>query len=490
MASVIPSLGFAVGELATSKSAPYTGFVGSTQRQPTDPIFLTQLRIRGLVIGSNYAVYDNTSTLITSGEFLADPTNYDDQPAYTESDTVSAYGMYYAYKYKNVSFLLTRVSSLIYLGLDTNTNTTLSRTAAAALTGISLDAGTKKITVTSTHSWSDVYDYAQYWQSLPANVATLKDGEILSTVLGNNYNLLSTWQLVLEAEVTGGVNFVGDVVINAVFNLTGFNVTGTVFFDAPGTYSWTNMTVDEVDTIAGETVTINPTNSTITLNSDPANITINAPSVDLTVNSDQSASQIVVYTTNTQSALSTVLSGTQLTYTHSNETVDITVHKDGYIPYRQTALALSGSLTVNVSLVASREYDSGHGLTYTTDASIYDNFNYITGITQANPAVVTYSGADNFNNNDIISIQDVVGMTEINGKRYTVANVDTGANTFELSGINSTGYTAYSSAGVALSGLSVPTFGPSGRGVFSLLLEEFRTRAALDNLPFPIEMDG
>ena len=219
-------------------------------------------------------------------------------------------------------------------------------------------------------------------------------------------------------------------------------------------------------------------------------LTISAPTDDLTVNVDQSASQIVVYTTNTQTALSTVASGTQLVYTHSSQTVDITVHKDGYIPYRQTALALSGDVTVNVSLVASREYDSGHGLTYTTDASIYDNFNYITGITQANPAVVTYSGADNFNNNDIISIQDVVGMTEINGKRYTVANVDTVANTFELSGINSTGYTAYSSAGVALSGLSVPTFGPSGRGVFSLLLEEFRTRAALDNLPFPIEMDG
>ena len=268
----------------------------------------------------------------------------------------------------------------------------------------------------------------------------------------------------------------------ATWSLSGATVTGgTGSYDIE--YTGTGSLTIECD--AGSGFSTGRTTAT-----GGGSITISAPTFDLVVNSDQSASQIVVYTTNTQTALSTVASGTQLTYTHSSETVDITVHKDGFIPYRQTALALSGNITVNVTLVASREYDSGHGLTYTTDASIYDNFNYITSISQANPAVVIYSGADNFNNNDIISIQDVVGMTEINGKRYTVANVDTGANTFELSGINSTGYTAYSSGGVALSGLSVPTFGPSGRAVFSLLLEEFRTRAALDNLPFPIEMDG
>lgn len=370
MASVIPSLGFAHAELSTSKSAPYVGFVGSTQRQPTDPIFLTQLRIRGLVIGSNYAVYDNTSTLITSGEFLTDPTNYNDQPAYTESDTVSAYGMYYAYKYKNVTFLLTRVSSLIYLGLDANTNTTLSRTAAAALTGISLDAGTKKITVTSTHSWSDVYDYAQYWQSLPANVATLKDGEILSTVLGTQYTLLSTWQLVLEAEVTGGVDFVGDVVINAVFNLTGFNVTGTVFFDFPGTYSWTNMLVDEVDTIAGETVTINPTNTTITLNSDPANITINAPPTTFTLTSSETGTLLQIFDTATQTVIDST-TGTSLVYNYTGTpTYDAVAQKAGFLPQRVTGQLMDGTnKSVTFTMVEDFIYDNTHTLLYTTDLS-------------------------------------------------------------------------------------------------------------------------
>lgn len=71
----------------------------------------------------------------------------------------------------------------------------------------------------------------------------------------------------------------------------------------------------------------------------------------------------------------------------------------------------------------------------------------ITGVTRANPAVVTYSGADNFSNGDSVFIDDVVGMTELNGNEYIVANVNTGANTFELQGTDSSAFTAYSSGG-------------------------------------------
>lgn len=71
----------------------------------------------------------------------------------------------------------------------------------------------------------------------------------------------------------------------------------------------------------------------------------------------------------------------------------------------------------------------------------------ITGITKANPAVVTYSGSDTYANGDRVWITGVLGMTEVNNREFTVANVNAGANTFELSGINSSGYTTYSSAG-------------------------------------------
>jgi hypothetical protein len=74
----------------------------------------------------------------------------------------------------------------------------------------------------------------------------------------------------------------------------------------------------------------------------------------------------------------------------------------------------------------------------------------ITGITRANPAVVTAS-SHGYNNGDKIYIRNVSGMTQVNNQRYTVANKTT--NTFQLrnaadtANINSTAYSNYSSAG-------------------------------------------
>lgn len=56
--------------------------------------------------------------------------------------------------------------------------------------------------------------------------------------------------------------------------------------------------------------------------------------------------------------------------------------------------------------------------------------------------IVTYSGADNFTNGDTVYIEGVLGMTQINKRWYTVANVNTGANTFELQGVDGTTWTA------------------------------------------------
>lgn len=78
----------------------------------------------------------------------------------------------------------------------------------------------------------------------------------------------------------------------------------------------------------------------------------------------------------------------------------------------------------------------------------------ITGITQANPAVVT-SAAHGYSNGDEIHIDSIVGMTELNGRRFTIANV--AANTFELEGEDSTAYTAYSSGGSAYATFAITT---------------------------------
>ena len=71
----------------------------------------------------------------------------------------------------------------------------------------------------------------------------------------------------------------------------------------------------------------------------------------------------------------------------------------------------------------------------------------ISGATAADPVVITATG-HGFSNGDKISIRGVVGMVELNTETaYTLANVAT--NTFELSGVDSSGFTAYGSAGVA-----------------------------------------
>jgi hypothetical protein len=81
----------------------------------------------------------------------------------------------------------------------------------------------------------------------------------------------------------------------------------------------------------------------------------------------------------------------------------------------------------------------------------YDSPKNISGATQANPVVITCN-AHGFSNGDSVNISEVVGMTELNGNNYTVANST--ANTFELSGINGTAYTAYISAGEARKNVS------------------------------------
>lgn len=81
----------------------------------------------------------------------------------------------------------------------------------------------------------------------------------------------------------------------------------------------------------------------------------------------------------------------------------------------------------------------------------------ITGITKANPAVVTYSGSDTYANGDRIVISGVGGMTEVNNREFTVANINAGANTFELSGINSSSYGTYTSGGTVAEILEVTT---------------------------------
>jgi hypothetical protein len=88
---------------------------------------------------------------------------------------------------------------------------------------------------------------------------------------------------------------------------------------------------------------------------------------------------------------------------------------------------------------------------YKDGGAILEANKTITGITQADPGVVSIT-SHGFSNGDTIVISGVVGMTEVNGKRFKVANVNT--NDFELQDIDgvdvdTTSFTAYASGGVA-----------------------------------------
>lgn len=81
---------------------------------------------------------------------------------------------------------------------------------------------------------------------------------------------------------------------------------------------------------------------------------------------------------------------------------------------------------------------------FTNQGPVLESPKAITGITQANPGVVT-SNAHGFNNGDEVFIEGVQGMRQVNGRRFYVAGVT--ANTFQLLGTNTTTFDAYTSGG-------------------------------------------
>lgn len=144
-------------------------------------------------------------------------------------------------------------------------------------------------------------------------------------------------------------------------------------------------------------------------------LTIDAPSTSFTVNSSEASSDIKIFTTATQTILSSA-TGTTDTYIYTGTpTFDWTVMKAGFLPQRGTGVLMAGaSVTVEVTLVADPVYDSGHGLTYTTDAS--------------------WSRSNNE--------------------------------------------------------LTVPTWGPTARNVYSLMIDSFISQSSLDNTAYNISMNG
>ena len=92
------------------------------------------------------------------------------------------------------------------------------------------------------------------------------------------------------------------------------------------------------------------------------------------------------------------------------------------------------------------EFGNNYIRFFKDNGQITETAKTITAITKANPAVVT-SNSHGYSNGDHVWIAGIVGMTRLNGRRFTVASSST--NTFALTGENSSNYDTYSSGGTA-----------------------------------------
>lgn len=120
----------------------------------------------------------------------------------------------------------------------------------------------------------------------------------------------------------------------------------------------------------------------------------------------------------------------------------------------QTPVTVGGLLLVGAYPITLVTGSTTYEITTAAAASATVATIAITGATQANPCVISATSHGR-SNGDLVYIDDVVGMTELNGNIYEVANAN--ANDFELDGIDSSAYTAYSSGGNVYGGI-VPQF--------------------------------
>lgn len=120
-------------------------------------------------------------------------------------------------------------------------------------------------------------------------------------------------------------------------------------------------------------------------------------------------------------------------------------------PTRRNQVACLIPFQFNDAQAYILEFTNGYIRFYQSDQILTLSSKVITGVTKANPGVVT-SAAHGYSNGDEIIITGVVGMTQLNGRNFVVQNVT--ANTFQLydtfgtNAINTSGYTTYSSGGV------------------------------------------
>jgi Flp pilus assembly protein TadG len=135
----------------------------------------------------------------------------------------------------------------------------------------------------------------------------------------------------------------------------------------------------------------------------------------------------------------------------AKDLVDIVV-QDIQTPFYTKVAMVPYSMAVNVGAAATQVRGPITPGTAITNIQWFKSAaKNITAASKTNPVVITSNG-HGFVNGDIVRIRNVNGMTQVNNNNssslaYTVAGAT--ANTFQLSGVNGTGFNSYSNGGTA-----------------------------------------
>jgi hypothetical protein len=269
---------------------------------------------------------------------------------------------------------------------------TLSKAAAGAITGITVDA-TNDVIDLSDETLPNAYDNLKYQVTADADIDTGIPACMYFCLYGLPLNKSGT-SYTGRTSTTIYQNFAdGGVLSSAIVEFdtpASYNYTfGEIQFnfEANGTYSFGGSTFQAgvtVDTINDSTVTFQVGAGVVVTKNDPTNITVEQTPTQygITFENLVAGSSVRVFQTGTQTLEdnneSTGTSWTWSEETTGSITVDYTIQQPGYRPIRVTGVQLTaaetgGVITVQVQQVLDRSYVASSGLTFGTTAIVDAN---------------------------------------------------------------------------------------------------------------------
>lgn len=172
----------------------------------------------------------------------------------------------YGYYFQDLSKTVSGKSSDVAV-LQTNTNVIASEATALAYTGISINTGTQKLTISSNHTIQEVYDYCQAWLAQSSNIAT---NEFLTTSNGQAFTL--GYDLEINNAILSGSGNIS--MPSKTLTFVGTGSTTLIVVDSTGTK--VNISVSGY-TLGSRIQIYNLTNSSEIYNAIPSNTNLSVP---------------------------------------------------------------------------------------------------------------------------------------------------------------------------------------------------------------------